>query len=102
MADRTYIDSSGNWVNLEACTKYISRPVEVAGVDPAPTTVLLKTRLGNFFLLAKRDGEEKAGYEVMSPHAVEAFCLSNGYDPESIVDDVAEEANIGEALNGEM
>ena len=73
MANKSFVDSVGNWVNLEACQKFPSQQTVIPGATTPAPNVLVKTRLGNFFEVSKGPNG-KAQYNPLGPAEVEAFC----------------------------
>ena len=84
MPTQEIIDDVGNFINMDSASKYPSKNAQIEGCEPYRASILIATRLGNFFLL--ENGENgKAGYRPMSHAEVQSFCLGNGYNPDSVV-----------------
>ena len=76
---KVVIDDVGNFINMDQAMKYPSRAVEIEGCETPEATVLIATRLGNYFLLKKGTGANGRGYTALTDRSVESFCLANGY-----------------------
>ena len=104
MANKSFVDSVGNWVNLEACQKFPSQQTVIPGATTPAPNVLVKTRLGNFFEVSKGPNG-KAQYNPLGPAEVEAFCEINSYKAEQVIGDPIEvnaETGLGPGIDGEM
>lgn len=81
---KEFIDTCGNFINLDAATKYPARPPEIENTETPKPSILLRTRLGAFFLLTKgEDGQ--AAYRPLNDMEVESFARANAYDVDTVM-----------------